>query len=44
MTGLDYYVKEFSRIQMDPSQTIIIDNQPISYSLNKGMLHLILFR
>jgi Dullard-like phosphatase family protein len=34
-TGLDYYVKEFSRIRMDPSQSIIIDNQPISYSLNK---------
>jgi len=36
MTGLDYYVKEFSKISMDPSQTIIIDNQPISYLLNKG--------
>lgn len=36
MTGLDFYVKEFSRVRMDPSQSIIIDNQPISYSLNKG--------
>lgn len=40
MTGLDYYVKEFSKISMDPGQTIIIDNQPISYSLNKGMYFL----
>jgi RNA polymerase II subunit A small phosphatase-like protein len=36
VTRTGYFVKDLSNIRMDLSSSIIIDNQPVSYSLNKG--------
>jgi len=31
-----YFIKELSRIQMKLHDTVLMDNQPVSYSLNEG--------
>jgi RNA polymerase II subunit A small phosphatase-like protein len=36
VTRTGFFVKDLTNIRMDLSSSIIIDNQPVSYSLNKG--------